>query len=146
MGVLEINPKSNDTNNKKNESTAKSAKEIVTEFMQAWERKDWKTVRSHISDNISVLAPGPFKPNTFHQAEAYMYYLEHSNYPPREIKKVIADGNDVCLVYEMTYREPPPPLTTFVCGLFHVNDDGKIGSTRIVLDPRELFQKYFTKR
>jgi limonene-1,2-epoxide hydrolase len=130
----------------KNESTAKiSAKEIVTQFMQAWERKDWKTVRSHISDNISVLAPGPFKQNTFHQAEAYMYYLEHSNYPPRDIKKVIADSNDVCLLYEMTYREPPPPLTTFVCGLFHVNDDGKIGSLRIVLDPRELFQKYFKR-
>jgi limonene-1,2-epoxide hydrolase len=131
----------------KNESNAKSsAKEIVTEFMQAWEGKDWKTVRSHISDNISVLAPGPFKPNTFHQAEAYMYYLEHSNYPPPEIKKMIADGNDVCLLYEMTYREPPPPLTTFVCGLFHVNDDdGKISSLRIVLDPRELFQKYFKR-
>jgi limonene-1,2-epoxide hydrolase len=131
----------------KNESSTKSsAKEIVTEFMQAWEQKDWKTVRSHISDNISVLAPGPIKPNTFHQAEAYMYYLEHSNYPPREIKKVIADGNDVCLLFEMTYREPPPPLTTFLCGLFHMNDDdGKISSLRIVLDPRELFQKYFKR-
>ena len=131
----------------KNESSAKSsAKEIVTEFMQAWEGKDWKIVRSHISDNISVLAPGPFKPNTFHQAEAYMYYLEHSNYPPWDIKKVIADGNDVCLLYEMTFREPPPPLTTFLCGLFHVNDDdGKISSLRIVLDPRELFQKYFKR-
>jgi len=128
----------------KNES-AKSAKEIVTEFIQAWEQKDWQTVRSHISDNISVLAAGPFKPNTFHQAEAYMYYLEHSNYPPREIKKVIADGNEVCLLFEMTYREPPPPLTTFLCGLFHMNDDGKIGSLRIVLDPRELFQKYFKR-
>ena len=128
----------------KNES-AKSAKEIVTEFMQAWEQKDWKTVRSHMSDNISVVAPGPFKLNTFHQAEAYMYYLEHANYPPREIKKVFMDGNDVCLLYEMTYREPPPPLTTFLCGLFHVNDDGKISSLRIVLDPRELFQKYFKR-
>jgi limonene-1,2-epoxide hydrolase len=128
----------------KNE-TAKSAKEIVTEFMQTMERKDWKTVRSHISDNISVLAPGPFNPNTFHQADAYMYYLEHSEYPSREIKKVIADGNDVCLIFEMTYREPPPPLTTFLCGLFHVNDDGKISSLRIVLDPRDLFQKYFKR-
>jgi limonene-1,2-epoxide hydrolase len=129
----------------KNESSAIRAKEIVTEFMQAWEQKDWKTVRSHISDNISVLAPGPFKQNTFHEAEAYMYYLKHSDYPPREIKKVIGDGNDVCLLFEMTYREPPPSLTTFLCGLFHVNDDGKIGSLRIVLDPRELFQKYFKR-
>ncbi|MGI0012489.1 MAG: nuclear transport factor 2 family protein [Nitrososphaera sp.] len=125
----------------KNE-TAKSAKEIVTEFMQAMERKDWKTVRSHITDNISVLAPGPFKPTTFHQAEAYMYYLEHATGPPPEIKKVIADGNDVCVIIEITSREPPPPVTTVVCGLFHVNDDGKIGSIRFVLDPRELFQKY----
>ncbi len=140
----------------KNESAKSSAKEIVMEFMQAWERKDWKTVRSHISDNISVLAPGPFKQNTFHQAEAYMYYLEHSDYyPKRDIKKVISDGKDVCLLFEMTYREPPPPLTTFLCGLFHVNDDdddgddndedGKIDSLRIVLDPRELFQKYFKR-
>lgn len=125
----------------KNES-AKSAKEIVTEFMQAMERKDLKTVRSHISDNISVLSPGPVKPLTFHQAEAYMYYLEHAAGSPPEIKKVIADGNDVCVAFEVTSRESPPPVTTLVCGLFHVNDDGKIGSVRLVLDPRELFQKY----
>ena len=124
----------------KNE-TAKSAKEIVTEFMQAMERKDWKTVRSHIGDNISVLAPGPAKLITFHQAEAYMYYLEHATGPPPEIKKVIADGNDVCVTLEVTYPEPPQPVTALVCGLFHVNDDEKIGSIRFVLDPRELFQK-----
>ncbi|HEX2169795.1 MAG TPA: nuclear transport factor 2 family protein [Nitrososphaera sp.] len=124
----------------KNE-TAKSAKEIVTEFMQAMERKEWKTVRSHISDNISVLAPGPAKLITFHQAEAYMYYLEHATGPPPEIKKVIADGNDVCVTFEITYPDQPQQVTTLVCGLFHLNDDGKIGVIRLVLDPRELFQK-----
>jgi limonene-1,2-epoxide hydrolase len=124
----------------KNE-TAKSAKEIVTEFMQAMERKDWKTVRSHIGDNILVLAPGPAKLITFHQAEAYMYYLEHATGPPPEIKKVIADGNDVCVTFEITYPDPPQPVTALVCGLFHVNDDGKIGAIRFVVDPRELFQK-----
>jgi limonene-1,2-epoxide hydrolase len=124
----------------KNE-TAKSAKEIVTEFMQAMERNDLKIVRSHISDNISVLAPGPAKPVTFHEAEAYMYYLEHATGQPPAIKKVIADGNDVCVTFEVTYPEPPQPVTTLVCGLFHVNDDRKIGSIRFFLDPRELFQK-----
>jgi len=124
----------------KNE-TAKSAKEIVSEFMQAMERKDWKTVRSHIGDNISVLAPGPAKLITFHQAQAYMYYLEHATGPPPEIKKVIADDNDVCVTFEITYPDPPQPVTALVCGLFHVNDDGKIGAIRFVVDPRELFQK-----
>ena len=124
----------------KNESV-KIAKEIVMEFIQALERKDFKTVRSYISDNISVLAPGPAKPITFHQAEAYMYYLEHATGLPPEIKKVIADGNDVCVTFEITYPDPPQPVTTLVCGLFHVNDDGEIGAIRLVLDPRELFQK-----
>jgi hypothetical protein len=122
----------------KNES-AKSAKEIVMELIQALERKDWKTVRSYISDNISVVAPGPVELTTFRQAEPFMNYLENANLPPLDIKKEFADRNDVCLLYEMTYREPP--VTTFVCGWFHVNDDGKISSARFVVDPRPLFQK-----
>lgn len=122
----------------KNES-AKSAKEIVMEFIQALERKDFKTVRSYISDNISVLAPGPVKVTSFNKAEPFVTYLEHADLPPLEIKKEFADSNDVCLLYEMIYREPP--LTTFVCGWFHVDDDGKISSLRFVLDPRALFQQ-----
>jgi hypothetical protein len=124
----------------KNESSAKSAaKEIVMDFIQALERKDFKTVRSYISDNISVLAPGPVELTYFNQAEPFVTYLEHANLPPLEIKKEFADSNDVCLLYEMTYRELP--LTTFVCGWFHVGDDGKISSLRFVLDPRALFQQ-----
>jgi limonene-1,2-epoxide hydrolase len=122
------------------ESSAKSAKEIVMEFIQALERKDWKTVRSYISDNISVVAPGPVELTKFNQAEPFMSYLEHANLPKLEIKKEFADSNDVCLLYEMNYREPP--VTTFVCGWFHVDDDdGKISSLRFVVDPRQLFQQ-----
>ena len=122
----------------KNES-AKSAKEIVMEFIEALERKDFKTVRSYISDNISVLAPGPVELTTFNQAEPFMTYLEHANLPRLEIKKEFTDSNDVCLLYEMNYREPP--LTTFVCGWFHVDDDGKISSIRLVFDPRPFVQQ-----
>jgi limonene-1,2-epoxide hydrolase len=123
-----------------NESTAKSAKEIVMEFIQALERKDFRTVRSYISDNISVLAPGPVDVTSFNKAEPFVTYLEHANLPPLDIKKEFADTHDVCLLYEMTYHDPP--LTTFVCGWFHVNDDdGKISSLRFVMDPRQLFQQ-----
>jgi limonene-1,2-epoxide hydrolase len=119
--------------------SAKSAKEIVMEFIEALERKDFKSVRSYISDNISVLAPGPVELTTFNQAEPFATYLEHANLPRLEIKKEFSDSNDVCLLYEMNYREPP--VTTFVCGWFHVNDDRKISSLRFVLDPRTLFQQ-----
>jgi limonene-1,2-epoxide hydrolase len=121
-----------------NESV-KSAMEIVMEFIEALERKDFETVRSYISDNIHVLAPGPVELTTFSQAGAFTTYLEHANLPKLEIKKEFADSNDVCLLYEMNYREPP--VTTFVCGWFHVNDDRKISSLRFVLDPRPLFQQ-----
>jgi limonene-1,2-epoxide hydrolase len=123
----------------KNESSAKSAKDIVMEFIEALERKDFKTVRSHISDNISVLAPGPVELITFKQAEPYVTYLEHSNLTRLDIKKEFADSNDVCLLYEATYREPP--VTVFVCGWFHVNNNGKIDSIRFVADPRTLLEQ-----
>ena len=124
---------------KNQSSTKSSAKEIVMEFVQASERKDFKTLRSYISDNISAVAPGPEKLISFNKAEPYVTYLEHANLPPFEIKKEFADNNDVCLLYELTYRDPP--VTTFVCGWFHVNDDGKISSIRYVADIRQLLQQ-----
>src|SRR5919112_4985542 len=104
---------SNEYAMQKNESSAKSsAKEIVMEFIQALERKDFKTVRSYISDNISVVAPGPVELTSFNQAEPFMNYLEHADLPKLEIKKEFEDTRDVCLLYEMNYLEPP--VTTFV--------------------------------
>jgi SnoaL-like domain len=122
----------------KNE-TAKSAKEIVMEYIQALERKDWKAVRSYISDDISVVGPGPGPSGvtTFKQAEPFMNYLKQANLPPFDIKKEFADNYDVCLLYEITYREP---VISFVCAWIHVNNDGKISSMRFVTDPRPLFQ------
>jgi hypothetical protein len=124
----------------KNESSAINAKEIVMEYIEALGRKDFKTARSYISNNISVVGPGPVGLQSFNRAEPFIKYLEHANLPKLDIKKEFADSNDVCLLYEMTYREPP--LTTFICGWFHVgDDDGKISSLRFVLDPRQLFQR-----
>ncbi len=115
-----------------------NAKDIVMEFVDALERKDFKTVRSHISNNISVLAPGPVELTRFNQAEPYVTYLEHANLPPFDIKKEFEDNNDVCLLFEMNYREPP--VTIFVCGWFQVNDDKKISSIRLVADIRSLLE------
>ena len=116
-----------------------NAKDIVMEFVDAMERKDFKTVRSHISDNISVLAPGPVEITRFNQADPYVTYLEHANLPKFEIKKEFEDKNDVCLLYEMNYREPL--VTIFVCAWFQVNDEGKISSIRFVADIRSLLKE-----
>jgi hypothetical protein len=75
----------------KNESI-KSAKEIVMEYMTL-ERKDFKSARSYISDNISFMGS-----TSFDRAEPYLKFLEHLDLPKSEIKKVIADGQDICLL------------------------------------------------
>jgi limonene-1,2-epoxide hydrolase len=108
------------------------------EFVQALQRKDFKTVRSYISDNMSGVSPGPEGLTSYDKA-AFMSYVEHGNVPPYDIMKEFADSNDVCHLYEITYRKPP--VTTFVCGWFHVNDDGKISSIRYVADIRQLLQQ-----
>ncbi len=122
----------------KDKDSTKSAKEIVMEFVDALERRDFKTVRSHVSDNISVIAPGPVELIKFSQAEPYVKYLENANLPPFEIKKEFEDNSDVGLLFEMNYREPP--LTIFVWGWFQVNDDSKISSIRLVADIRSLLE------
>jgi hypothetical protein len=104
MDTLEMNPKSNDANNKKNES-AKSAKEIVMEFLQAitGEYRDFKTARSYVKD----------------------------------IKKVFADGDDVCILHETNLAKPPAKVFTSLW--FHV-DGGKISSLRALFDPRPFIR------
>ena len=140
-----MNPKSNDANNKKNES-AKSAKEIVMEFLQAitGEHRDFKTARSYVKDNVSYVSPL----NSFDRAEPYLKYFEHVVLPPLDIKKVFVDSNDVCILHELTLKPHPmiqkivPPTgTSFVCTRFHVDDDGKISSIRVVFDPRPFVQQ-----
>jgi uncharacterized protein YozE (UPF0346 family) len=144
MDTLEMNPKSNDANNKKNES-AKSAKEIVMEYLQAAERRDFKSARSYLKDNLSYVSPL----NSFDRAEPYLKYFEHVDLPPLDIKKEFADSNDVCILHELTLKPHPmiqkivPPTgTSFVCTWFHVDDDDeKISSIRVVFDPRPFVQR-----
>ena len=120
----------------KNESSAKSAKEIVMEYLQALvERRDFQSARSYISDNILYVSPL----NSFDRAEPYLKYLEHLNLPKLDIKKEFADSNDLCILHELNFGTPP--VTSLVCSWFHVDDDGKISSIRLVFDPRPFVQQ-----
>jgi hypothetical protein len=139
MDTLEMNPKSNVANDsqngtlQKNES-AKSAKEIVMKYFEAiTERRDFKTARSYLKDNVSYVSPL----NSFDRAEPYLKYNESLHLPKPDIKKVFTDGDDVCLLYDITLTTPPP--TVFVSAWCHV-DGGKISSIRLLFDPRPFVQ------
>ena len=119
---------------KKNESSAKSAKDIVMEYLQAAERRDFQSARGYLKDNISYLSPL----NSFDRAEPYLKYFESLHLPKFDIKKIFTDGDDVCLLYEVILTTPP--ATVFVSFWAYV-DGGKISSIRLVFDPRPFLQQ-----
>ena len=119
----------------KNESSAISAKDIVMEYLRAAERRDFQSASGYLSDNISYMSPF----NSFDRAEPYLKYLEHLNLPKLDIKKEFADSNDVCILHD--YKIGTPPVTSLVSTWFHVDDDGKISSIRVIVDPRPYVQQ-----
>jgi hypothetical protein len=133
MDTLGMNPKSTDVNDSQNGS-AKSPKEIVMEYLQVLiERRDFKTARSYLKDNVSYVSPL----NSFDGVEPYIKYNESLHLPKPDIKKVFTDGGDVCILYEMTLTTPP---VTFPVSFWAHVDGGKISAIRLVFDPRPFIQ------
>ena len=122
-------------NEKVNESVV-NAKELVMEFLESCERKDFKSARSYVSDNMSYV--GPTGMGSFDKAEPYLKYLEHLDLPKSDINKVFVDGTDVCILHELNFERLPAPM--FVCTWYHV-EDGKISSIKVVFVPRPYLQE-----
>ena len=110
------------------ESSVKSAKEIVMEYTQATERLDFQSARGYLRDNLSYVSPL----NSFDSAEPYLKYNLHlyetGQLAKFDIKKEFADSNDVCILHEWNSQ--------LVCVWYHVDDDGKICSIKVIFDPR----------
>jgi len=111
-----------------------NAKEFVIEYLQTCDRKDFKSARSFVSDDVSYVSPI----GSFDKAEPYFKYFEHVDLPKMDIKKVFVDGSDVCVLHELNFGTPPEPM--LVCTWCHV-DSGKIDSIRVVFDPRPWVQE-----
>ena len=62
-----------------------NAKGFVIEYLQTCDRKDFKSARSFVSDDVSYVSPI----GSFDKAEPYFKYFEHL-----DIKKVFVDGSD----------------------------------------------------
>jgi hypothetical protein len=112
------------------ESSAKSAKEIVTEFIQATERQDFQSARGYLKDNMTYVSPV----NSFDRADPYLKYNQHLYQTGQlvkfDIKKEFEDKNDFCIIHEINSQ--------LVCVWYHVDDDGKIGSIKVIFDPRQF--------
>jgi hypothetical protein len=112
------------------ESSAKSAKEIVTEFIKATERQDFQLARGYLKDNMTYVSPV----NSFDRADPYLKYNQHLYQTGQlvkfDIKKEFEDKNDFCIIHEINSQ--------LVSVWYHVDDDGKISSIKVIFDPRQF--------
>jgi hypothetical protein len=91
----------------KNESSVKSARDIVMEYTQATERQDF-------------------------QSKYNLHLYETGQLGKFDIKKEFTDSNDVCILHEWNSQ--------LVCVWYHVDDDEKISSVKVIFDPRPFLE------
>jgi len=108
-----------------------SAKEIVERYQAALGQGDFDAARKLMRDDMAF--QGPF--DTFNQADQYLNALKQlaTIIERVDVKKVFADSNDVCVLYDMVTNTPAG--TAFIAEWYQVADD-KIAALRAVFDAR----------
>lgn len=106
------------------------AKEIVSGFVDAINREDFTAARQYASDDLSFVGVL----GTRNGAETYFEDMQRIRLK-FDIKKQFVDGDDVCLLYDVTMAG----VSVYGCGWYHVSD-GKIRSIRVVFDPRPVIE------
>jgi SnoaL-like protein len=103
------------------------AKEVVLSYIRALDRQEYDAAQGYLLDGIRIKGPAGEsfgKPKEFID----MLRMYRGKY---DVKKVFADGDDVCLLYNLA----TPAATIFMCSWYQVKD-GKIVSIQTVFDPR----------
>jgi len=105
-----------------------NAKEVVLSYIEALDKQDYNLARRYIHDHLPIKGPGEL----IDSPEELLKMLQ--KYGGRyKLKNVIAEGDDVSLLYDLTTGTPV--LTVLMCSWYHVKD-GKIDSILTIFDPR----------
>lgn len=104
-----------------------SAKEVVLSYIKAMDSRDYAAARQCLADNVRVKGPAG---EAFRTPEEFLAMMQQQK-GKYDIKRVFADGNDVCLLYDFITKT----VTAFFCSWYQIKD-GKIISIQTVFDPR----------
>ncbi len=106
------------------------AAQVAEDFFDAWTGKNFERARSLLHDNVSF--EGPI--DSFSDADSYLASLQQLSgiVTGAEKRKVFADGDDFCVIYDL--RTVPVPSSR-TCEWYRVRD-GKVASVSVVFDAR----------
>jgi len=111
--------------------THNEAKEAVLKFISALNSEDFDTARTLVTDDLTFIGVM----GTRHGAEAYFKDMKQMKFK-YDIKKVFADGTDVCLFYDINMSG----TTIFASGWYQLQH-GLIHTFNVLFDPRPLLEK-----
>ena len=109
------------------------AAEIVAAFQQAMGWADFASARKLLRDDVSFIGPT----GSFSDADALIAALRalQANVESADIRRVFADGQDVCVVFDLVIKNP---RHTALIAEWYRLEDGKIGMMRAIFDARPL--------
>jgi hypothetical protein len=108
----------------------KSAREVVLACVEAINEENFKLARHYVSNDLSFVGVLGSRQG----GDAYFSDMERMRLK-YDVKKVFADGQDVCLFYDLAISG----TTIFVCAWYQV-EDGKISSLKVIFDPRPFLE------
>jgi ketosteroid isomerase-like protein len=111
---------------------APDASSVVTTYVKAWTSGDFDTARSTLHDDVTFVGPlgtADGIDECMRGLQGLKQIVESSRQ-----RKVIADGDDVCLIYDLV---TVPAGTVPTAGWFRLRD-GKIAAIQVFFDARPL--------
>lgn len=110
---------------------AKDPASVAAACLEAWTTGDFATTRSLLHDDISFAGPL----GATEGADDYVRGVQGLSRIVKgaERRRVIADGDDVCIVYDLVTDTAAGTIPT--AGWYHVRD-GRIASIRVFFDAR----------
>ncbi|HEV2323777.1 MAG TPA: nuclear transport factor 2 family protein [Terracidiphilus sp.] len=107
-----------------------NARETVLACVKAIQSEDFKRTRELVDNDFSFVGVlGSVRGGDNYVEQMKKLHFKYN------VKKVFADGSDVCLLSDVVMGE----TSVFTCSWYTV-DGGKIRSLRVVFDPRPVLQ------
>ncbi len=109
------------------ETKKNNAKEVVLSYIKALDGQDYEAAEKYLNDNIRINGPAG---EAFRKPKEFIEMLRQYR-GKYDLKKVFADGDDVCLLYNLA-----TPAATFFMSSWYQVKEGKISFIQTVFDPR----------